>query len=148
LKKFASQGGRGITYTVVDGTSKGAFAKTNFNGKSEVDNTREAGELIASGRDESKCNDILAEWMVVKASPGKKLQDTAAFKAAASKKEECTVVVNNAVKFGGQALITFHRKTGLNHNDISLDNVRFNDEVSKAFLIDFGESTKGPTYRR
>lgn len=40
LRKFASQGGRGITYTVSGGTFNGAFTKTNFNGKSEVDNTR------------------------------------------------------------------------------------------------------------
>lgn len=80
--------------------------------------------------------------MVVAASPGKKITDTAAFKAATTR-AACVTVLKNAVRFGGQALISLHRTTGLNHNDISVDNVRFNDAVSQGFLIDFGEATRG-----
>jgi Ser/Thr protein kinase RdoA (MazF antagonist) len=81
--------------------------------------------------------------MIVKASPGKQLTKTTAFHTAGTDKAALRVVVEKAIKAGLHALNDLYKKTRLNHNDVSLDNVLFDDNVSQAYLIDFGEASEG-----
>ena len=108
-----------------------------------IESVAQAGQLVASGRDENECNEIQAEWLITKKSPGKPLKDTEKFKADAKDKDKCLEVVANAKTTAKAALKKFHDETGFNHGDINAGNILFNDEVTEAFLIDFGQAKKG-----
>jgi hypothetical protein len=99
--------------------------------------------LIATGRDEN-CNDIQAEWLITKQVPGNRISQTKAFTDLAGKKDECGKLVDKAVDLAITAVTDFHTKTGFNHNDFHPGNIFFDDAVTKANLIDFGEAVLGP----
>jgi len=148
LTKFNQQGDSGATYTV-DGQA--AFAKTPFSGDltQEATLTQKVGLLIATGRDENCDNAIQAEWLVTKKVDGKRLSETRAFltaktEAAAGKLAGCTTIVAKAVDLTIAAVNEFHTKTGFNHNDFHPGNVFFDENVTKANLIDFGRAIEGP----
>ena len=84
--------------------------------------------------------------MVTKKAPGKQLDRTKAYKTAfKAGKDECEAALVTASTAIQAAHADFFRKTGgFNHNDLNAGNIFFSDDLSTAFLIDFGVASKGP----
>ena len=74
---------------------------------------------------------------------GKQLSETTAFQATIGKSAECTAIVKKAVALAVAAVTDFHKKTGFDHVDSHPGNILFDDNVTKANLIDFGLAFKG-----
>ena len=103
----------------------------------------QAGLLVANGSDTNDCNEIQAEWLITKQVVGKPLSQTKAFIDNKKDKTKCSENVDKAIGLVVAAAQAFHAKTGFNHNDLQPDNVLFDDNLTKANLIDFGLAKKG-----
>ena len=103
----------------------------------------QAGLLIATGVDTTECNEIQAEWLITKQVEGKQLSKTQAFAATIGNNAQCFAIVKKAVGLAVAAVTDFHTKTGFNHVDFHPGNLLFDENVTKAGLIDFGSAIKG-----
>jgi len=148
LRKFDEQGRSGaVVYTVIAGPAGtvGSFAKaprsTLFDIDKEIANTRTAGLLIASGVDTNECNSPKVKWMIIKKVPGKNFFGTPAYvNAFNAGREQCRALLQKAVTLTIAKVKEVHQRTGLYHNDLHSGNILFDDGVTRASLIDFGEA--------
>ena len=99
----------------------------------------QAGLLLVTGVD-TNCNEIQAEWLITKQVEGKQLSKTQAFQATIGKSAECTAIIKKAVGLAVTAVTDLHTKTGFNHVDFHPGNILFDENVTKASLIDFGSA--------
>jgi len=148
LKQFDEQGRSGaVVYTVTSGPFQGSFAKarrsTLFDIDKEIANTKTVGLLIASGVDTNECNTTKVKWMIIKKVEGKNFYATDAYaNAVKAGREQCRALLLKAMTLTIAEVKAVHGRTNpkLYHNDLHSGNIFFDNTVTKASLIDWGEA--------
>jgi len=150
LQQFPEQGRSGaVVYTVTAGPAGtvGSFAKARktdlFNIDKEIANTATVGLLLASGMDTNECNATKVKWMIIKKVAGNNFYGTTAYvNAFNGGREQCRALLQKAMTLTIAEVKAVHGRTNpqLYHNDLHSGNILFDDGVTKASLIDWGEA--------
>ncbi|KZT71198.1 hypothetical protein DAEQUDRAFT_736992 [Daedalea quercina L-15889] len=128
----SAQGAHGVVYRVVDGHYAGAFAKALVS-EQEIAATKAAGALLVDGSDDHK-----QRWAVIRASPGKRLDQTSAYHRVHADRTQCNALLDHAADVATREIMAVHSRTRWLHQDPSIDNILFDDGVAHAYLIDWG----------
>lgn len=78
------------------------------------------------------------KWMLVKPAPGKRLDQTAAYRHVQHSPQHCWALVNHAMDLATASILSTYQHSHWLHQDPVLGNVFFDDNVSRASLIDWG----------
>ncbi|KAH9834072.1 uncharacterized protein C8Q71DRAFT_859745 [Rhodofomes roseus] len=138
LQKFANQGNsHSVVYTVATpGSFHGDFAKTNV-AESELAATTAAGAVQLAGYDSSH-----RRWMIVRRSPGMHITQTSTFRRVAHDPAQCDVLLRRAAKLAAATMMSYWQHTGWLQNDPNLQNVLFDDHMTVAYVIDWGQAIR------
>ncbi|KAH9919372.1 uncharacterized protein B0H18DRAFT_957517 [Fomitopsis serialis] len=137
LERFANQGNsHSIVYTVATpGPMHGDFAKTNV-AENELHATTAAGAVKFSGLDSTG-----RRWMIVQRSPGMHITQTGAFRHVAHDPVHCDAMLRHAAQLAAATMVHYWQHThGWLQNDPNPQNVLFDDHMSVAHLIDWGQA--------
>jgi len=135
LQKHHAQGESGSeVYTVASGPHAGAFAKKKVT-EQEVEATKAVGDEIASGNDQSG-----TRWLVIKKSPGVEIEHTSKYTHAKSDPVKCKEVVAGAIHLAVEKIAEDAKDHHWLHDDPHTSNVLFNDQITQAYLIDWGKA--------
>ncbi|TFY59591.1 hypothetical protein EVJ58_g5684 [Rhodofomes roseus] len=138
LQRFANQGNsHSIVYTVATpGPLHGDFAKTNV-AENELRATTAAGAVKLSGVDSTG-----RRWMIVQRSPGMPITHTGAFRSVQHDQAHCDAMLHHAARLAATTMVHYwHHTQGWLQNDPNPQNVLFDDHMSVAYLIDWGQAT-------
>ncbi|KAH9830192.1 uncharacterized protein C8Q71DRAFT_381736 [Rhodofomes roseus] len=80
-------------------------------------------------------------WMLVKPAPGTRLDKTAAYRRVQHSPQHCWALVNHAIDLATASILSTYESSHYLHQDPVLGNVLFDDNVSRAHLIDWGCAT-------
>ncbi|KAH9928636.1 uncharacterized protein B0H18DRAFT_953879 [Fomitopsis serialis] len=142
IAKNPVQGIHGVVYRVIGGRYDGGYAKTKIS-EQEIRATAAVGALWKVGRDEHR-----EKWIIVKPSPGKYLKLTSAYRHVRHNPEQCWALLEHAVEAATNAILDSYHRTHWLHEDPILANLFFNDQVSQAYLIDWGCASQPSSVRR
>jgi len=142
LLKNPAQGVHGVVYRVIGGPYNGGYAKTRIS-EQEIHATSAVGALWMSGRDKHR-----NEWIIVKPSPGKLLKQTSAYAHVRHNPQQCWALLEHAIDVATDEILDTYHRTHWLHQDPTLSNVRFNDQASRAYLIDWGCASQPSHVRR
>ena len=78
------------------------------------------------------------EWMIIKKSEGMNIRKTSAYKAVKDNKEKCEALLKTAAELAATTTLALYQETGWDQHDPNVENVLFDDHVTKAYLIDWG----------
>ncbi|KAH9838049.1 uncharacterized protein C8Q71DRAFT_575715 [Rhodofomes roseus] len=126
------QGAHGAVYRVVDGRYKGAYAKALVS-EHEIRATEAVGALLTHGLDNYK-----QSWVIIRPSPGKRLDQTSAFSHVHSDAKKCNEFLDHAAGVAAKHIMQTYQSKHWLHQDPSIDNILFDDSVTQAHLIDWG----------
>ncbi|TFY64824.1 hypothetical protein EVJ58_g2361 [Rhodofomes roseus] len=135
VQKNGDQGIHGVVYRVVEGEYKGAFAKAMVE-EDEIKATHAVGAMYMWGLDPHH-----QRWMLVKPAPGMRLDKTAAYRRVQHSPQHCWALVNHAIDLATASILSTYESSHYLHQDPVLGNVLFDDNVSRAHLIDWGCAT-------
>ncbi|KAH9923289.1 uncharacterized protein B0H18DRAFT_955970 [Fomitopsis serialis] len=138
VRKNEEQGEHGVVYKVVAGKYKGGYAKALIS-EQEIQATAAVGALWLKGSDHH--ND---KWIIVKPSPGKRFNQTSAYAHVRHNPQQCWELLEHAIDVATNTILHTYRNTHWLHQHPTLSNVLFNDQASRAYLIDWGCASKPP----
>ncbi|KZT72280.1 hypothetical protein DAEQUDRAFT_722941 [Daedalea quercina L-15889] len=140
LSLHSKQGNSGSpVYIVTSANLRGDFAKTSYS-SNEFIATEAAGEVAAHGRASDG-----KQWMIIKKSPGMHITDTTAYKTVKGHQAKCEELLHKAANLAAKETVALWQKThGWDQNDPNVENVLFDDHMTKAYLIDWGMAKKTP----
>jgi len=142
MRKNPTQGTGGVVYQVLDGPYKGGYAKTRFPAQ-EVEATSAVGALWKYGMDDQH-----RAWIIVKPSPGKRIEQTSAYTHVRHNPKQCWALMDRVTNVATDAIMDTYKHTHWLHQDLHFSNILFNDQASRAYLIDWGRASQPPRASR